>query len=612
MGYQLNTDGGSRGNPGNAGCGFVLTHDGEPLLSAGWHLGRATNNYAEYCALIWGLENALAFGVRELSVRADSELMIKQMNGVYKVKNPDMKKLYARATRLVAQFAQVDLAHVYREDNKEADARANEAMDAQAPVGEYLVGFSPDEDASGTASLFPAAASVGGACDEAADAAALAVRGATGLAARKTGELTAADGEQVRNLDVSRGAGALAESDVERPLRKRFAGKTVLVGVTGCIAAYKACYLVRCLQKAAPGLNVKVVMTEHATAFVGPTTFRALTGNEVAVGLFDNPSDPIHHISLAKEADVFCIAPATANVIAKIATGVADDLLTTTALATKAPLVIAPAMNAGMWSDAATQQNIAALLAKGTTIVGPADGYQACGDIGTGRMEEPQVIAEEVLRVLARSQDLAGKRVLVTAGPTHEPLDPVRYLSNRSSGTQGYAVAAEAAARGAQVTLVTGPVALATPEEVELVRVTTALEMLEACRAPFAQADIAVFVAAVADWRPERVETSKIKHDGSDVTVHLVPNPDIAATLAADKGATHVVVFAAETDDVIAHAKAKLEKKNADLVVANDVSGELGFGTADNHVWFVSEGGVEELPTASKRAIAGAILDRVK
>lgn len=593
MGFTLNTDGGSRGNPGNAGCGFVLAHDGEPLLSAGWYLGAATNNYAEYCALIWGLENALAHGVRELSVHADSELMVKQMNGEYKVKNPDMKKLHARATRLVAQFERVDFAHVYRSDNKEADARANEAMDAQGPVGTYLTGFSADEDASGTASLFSAGASEPNDGVQEAAVAALAVRGATELAARESNELAATDAAQA--------------------LRKRFEGKTVLLGVTGCIAAYKACYIVRCLQKAAPGINVKVVMTEHAEQFVGATTFRALTGNEVAVGLFDEAADPIHHISLAKEADVFCIAPATANVIAKIATGVADDLLTTTALATKAPLVIAPAMNAGMWSADATQENVEVLRAKGAVVVGPADGYQACGDIGTGRMEEPQAIAEEVLRVLGRSQDLAGKRVLVTAGPTQEPIDPVRYLSNRSSGKQGYAVAAEAAARGAQVTLVTGPVALTAPEGVEVVRVMTALEMLEACKEPFERADIAVFVAAVADYRPDHAESSKIKHDGSGMTLELVPNPDIAATLSADKGATRVVVFAAETDDVIAHAKEKLAKKNADLVVANDVSSpELGFGTADNHVWFVDASGVEELPTVSKRAVAGMILDRVK
>lgn len=601
MGFVLNTDGGSRGNPGTAGCGICLSRDGEELVSAGWYLGQATNNHAEYCALIWGLENALAAGVRELSVRADSELMVKQMNGVYKVKNADMKRLHARAQRLVARFERVDIAHVYRSDNTVADANANKAMDAKAPVGNYLVEFAEDEDALGTAPLFGDDAC--GSADEAPDAGSpLAVRPSAELAAAKAGELAAADASDTA-LAPSRAGGALYDG---------LAGKTVLVGVTGCIAAYKACYLVRALQKAAPGINVKVVMTEHATAFVGPTTFRALTGNEVAVGLFDDPADPIHHISLAKEADVLCIAPATANVIAKIATGVADDLLTTTALATKAPLVLAPAMNAGMWSDAATQENIAACRARGMSVVGPADGYQACGDVGTGRMESPDAIAAEVLRVLGRPRDLAGKRILVTAGPTCEPLDPVRYLTNRSSGRQGYAVAAEALARGAQVTLVTGPCALPAPEGAEVVRVATALEMLEACREPFSRADAAVFVAAVSDWRPERVASSKIKHDGGALELRLVPNPDIAATLAADKGTRRVVVFAAETDDVIAHATEKLVGKNADLVVANDVSSpELGFDTADNRVWFVTRSAVEELPRASKRVIAGRILDHL-
>lgn len=388
--------------------------------------------------------------------------------------------------------------------------------------------------------------------------------------------------------------------------------KTVLLGVTGCIAAYKVCEIVRGIQKTASDLNVKVVMTEHATKFVGPTTFRALTGNEVAVSLFDEASDPIHHISLAKEADVFCIAPATANVIAKIANGIADDLLTTTALATRAPLVIAPAMNDKMFENDKTQENIARCEAKGARIVSPASGYLACGDVGAGRLEDPQVIVAEILQALSRSRDLAGKRVLVTAGPTQEAIDPVRYLSNRSSGIQGYAIAAEAAARGAQVTLVSGPVALQQPEGVTCIQVRSAREMLAACEAPFKTADLAVFVAAVSDWRPAEVSQGKIKHDGGNLELTLVPNPDIAATLAADKRGTYVVTFAAETGDPLDYAKAKLVKKNADLVVANDVSSDaLGMGTVDNHVWFVERDGVVELPTCSKRAIARELLSRV-
>lgn len=572
MGWQLNTDGGSRGNPGPAGCGIHLVHDGAVVASAGWFLGTATNNHAEYCALVWGLQNALALGARELEVRADSELMIKQVNGVYKVKNPDMKKLFARVQRLMAGFDRVNCEHVYRDSNKEADARANEAMDAGGPVGDYAVPFSEDEDESGTASLF------------AEEPAAQAAQDATEERIEPAGEAT----------DDS----------------AQHSGKTVLVGVTGCIAAYKACELVRCLQKSAPGINVKVAMTEHAAQFVGPATFRALTGNEVALELFDEAGAPIHHISLAKEADLFVIAPATANVIAKVATGVADDLLTTTALACKAPLVVAPAMNAAMWADDATQENVASLAARGALIVGPDDGYQACGDVGTGRMSAPQAIADAALARLNVARSLEGKKVLVTAGPTHEPVDPVRYIANRSSGLQGYAIAAVAAERGADVTLVSGPVALRAPEGVKLVQVTTALEMLEACRAPFAACDIAVFCAAVADWRPEKAAASKIKHDGKGLDLHLVPNPDIAATLGAGKGkGQRMVVFAAETGDPVGAARAKLTAKNADLVVANDVSGDTGFGTLDNHVWLVSSGSVEELSTCPKRQVAESIFD---
>lgn len=383
----------------------------------------------------------------------------------------------------------------------------------------------------------------------------------------------------------------------------------VLLGVTGCIAAYKSCEVVRGLQKA--GHDVKVVMTEHAREFVGATTFRALTGHEVAVGLFDNPSDPIHHISLAKEPDVFLIVPATANVVAKIAQGVADDLLTTTALATEKPLIIAPAMNAAMWADAATQQNIRTLESRGVSIVSPSSGYLACGEEGEGRLEEPSVIVEQTLDVLSRSRDMAGMRVLITAGPTQEPLDPVRYITNGSSGLSGYALAAEALSRGAEVTLVSGPVSIDPPKGADFISVRTAREMLDACREPFVQADIAMFVAAVSDWRPQEMSPSKIKHDGGNLELTLVPNPDIAATLSAHKRNTTVVVYAAETGNPLEAAKKKLEIKNADYVVANDVSGELGMGSTENHVWLLSEDEVVEFPTLSKRAIARKIFDKL-
>lgn len=391
--------------------------------------------------------------------------------------------------------------------------------------------------------------------------------------------------------------------------------KTVLLGITGCIAAYKACYIVRGLQKA--GVRVKVVMTEHATHFVGPTTFRALTNEEVAVKLFDEPGDPIHHISLAHEADLFCIAPATANVCAKIANGTADDLLTTTALATPAPLVVAPAMNDGMWASPVTQENIAALEARGVRVVFPSSGHLACGTEGKGRMEEPEAIVAAVLEELGRCRSLEGRRVLITAGPTREHLDPVRFISNPSRGKSGFALAAEAAARGAQVTLVTGPVELADPAGVEVVRVTSALEMLEACQQVYAGCDAALFTAAVSDWRPAEYSPVKLKSGKEaggmgEQCVRFVPNPDIAATLGAAKRAGQVqVVYAAETGNPLPAARGKLQRKNAELCVANDVSSGVGFGTPDNRVWLVEPGSEQELPLLSKRQLAGRILDRV-
>lgn len=387
--------------------------------------------------------------------------------------------------------------------------------------------------------------------------------------------------------------------------------KTVLVGVTGCIAAYKSCLIVRGLQKA--GVRVKVVMTEHATEFVGPATFRALTNETVGVGLFDDPSDPIHHVSLAQEADAFLIAPCTANVIAKIANGVADDLLTTTALATTAPLIIAPAMNVHMYENAATRYNIGKLHIRGTRIIEAGDGYLACGDVGKGRLAEVDDIVAATLDELGIGRDLTGRRVMVTAGPTVEPIDPVRYLTNHSSGKTGYAIARAAALRGADVTLVTGPVSLAAPEGVRTVRVRTALEMLAAAEEAFRDADIAVFAAAVADMRPKRAASHKLKKGAADAelgTIELVENPDILATLGARKDRQVVVGYAAETRDVAANAQKKLVSKNADFVVANDVSEGRAFGTEDNEVLFVDAEGVEELPLMSKERLADAVLDK--
>ena len=387
--------------------------------------------------------------------------------------------------------------------------------------------------------------------------------------------------------------------------------KTVLVGVTGCIAAYKTCLIVRGLQKA--GVRVKVVMTEHATEFVGPTTFRALTNETVGVGLFDDPSDPIHHVSLAQEADAFLIAPCTANVIAKIANGIADDLLTTTALATTAPLIIAPAMNVNMYENAATRYNIGKLHIRGVRIIEAGDGYLACGDVGRGRLADVDDIVAAALGELGMSRDLAGRRVMVTAGPTVEPIDPVRYLTNHSSGKTGYAIARAAALRGAEVTLVSGPVSLRAPEGVRLVPVRTALDMLAASEEAFRDADIAVFAAAVADMRPKKAAARKLKKGAADAelgTIELVENPDILATLGARKEHQVVVGYAAETHDVAANAQKKLAAKNADFVVANDVSEGRAFGADVNEVLFVDAEGIEELPLMTKERLADAVLDK--
>lgn len=387
--------------------------------------------------------------------------------------------------------------------------------------------------------------------------------------------------------------------------------KTVLVGVTGCIAAYKSCEIVRGLQKA--GVRAKVVMTQHATEFVGPTTFRALTREPVAVGLFDDPSDPIHHISLAQEADAFLIAPCTANVVAKLAGGIADDLLTTTALATTSPLIIAPAMNVNMYEAAATQANFTVLRERGVHFIEVGNGYLACGDVGRGRLADVDDIVAATLEVLGVRHDLAGKHVMITAGPTVEPIDPVRYISNHSSGKTGYALARAAAQRCAEVTLVSGPVALMAPEGVRTVQVSTACEMLEAAEAAFAEADLAIFTAAVADMRPATVADAKLKKgaEGVDLSaIELVENPDILATLGARKDGQVVVGFAAETNDVIANAQKKLVSKHADLIVANQVGHGKAFGTDDNQVVFVDAQGIEELPLMPKDQLADAILDK--
>ena len=386
-------------------------------------------------------------------------------------------------------------------------------------------------------------------------------------------------------------------------------GKCVVLGVTGGIAAYKACEIVSRLKKL--HANVRVVLTEHACRFVQPLTFETLSGNQVAVSAFEH-SFEIEHISLAKAADLLLIAPATANIIGKMAHGVADDLLSTTAMAVTCPILIAPAMNCAMYKSAALQENLQTLKRRGVLTVGPESGHLACGDEDIGRMSEPETIVARVCEMLRGQDDLAGKHVLVTAGPTREMVDPVRFLSNRSSGKMGYAIAEAAARRGARVTLVSGPVALEKPQGVEAVLITSTLDLYREVTERAKAADLVIQAAAPADFRPLETARHKIKKTGEGMALQLTPNPDVAAQLGRDKHDGQVLVaFAAETDDLIANARKKLDKKNADMVVANDVTQPgAGFAGDTNRVTLVTRSDARELPLMSKRDVADAILDR--
>jgi phosphopantothenoylcysteine decarboxylase/phosphopantothenate--cysteine ligase len=390
------------------------------------------------------------------------------------------------------------------------------------------------------------------------------------------------------------------------------AGRRVLLGVTGGIAAYKAVLLARLLMNA--GAEVQVVMTPAATRFVGPDTFTAVTGRPVRSDVFEEV-EHVLHVRLAREADVAVVAPATANVIARMALGLADDMVTSTLLEARCPLVVAPAMHTGMYEHPATQEHLRTLAARGAVIVGPATGSLAAGDEGPGRMSEPEEIADAVAAALgaSRERDLAGRTILVTAGPTHEPIDPVRFLGNHSSGRMGYAVAREAAARGARVVLVSGPVAIAPPSGVDVVPVTTAEEMRDAVLTRLDRADAVVKAAAVADWRPADVAGQKLKKDAGAPRFELVPTPDILAELARSKGDRVLVGFAAETEDLESAGRRKLETKALDLIVVNRVGREgTGFGSETNEAMILSSAGDDEpLRTWTKPELAGAVLDRV-
>ncbi len=390
-----------------------------------------------------------------------------------------------------------------------------------------------------------------------------------------------------------------------------FQNRTVVLGVGGGIAAYKACELARLVVKG--GGTVRVAMTEAATRFVQPLTFQAISGASVLVDLLDAASDATYgHLALARAADLVVIAPATADLLARIRAGMADDAVTTTVLAATCPMLLAPAMNTRMWRNAATQENLAALRARGFHVVGPAAGELADGDVGEGRLAEPDEIALAASRLLG-NLDLAGRRVLVTAGPTREPIDPVRFISNPSSGKMGYALARVAAHRGADVTLVAGPTALADPSGVKVVRVETAEEMARAVDAEAGTMDLFVGAAAVSDYRPQKRSPRKIKKADADETLVLSRTPDILAGLGArfagKKDAPVLVGFAAETDEVIASAREKLKGKRCDLVVANKVGGPgAGFGADTNRVALVSSAELAEIE-GPKEKIAEAILD---
>jgi phosphopantothenoylcysteine decarboxylase / phosphopantothenate---cysteine ligase len=391
-------------------------------------------------------------------------------------------------------------------------------------------------------------------------------------------------------------------------------GKQIVLGVTGSIAAYKAVLLLR--ELTSRGAEVTVVMSANAEHFVGALTFRTLSGRPVLSSLFDPQSEEaVEHVALAERADAFVVAPATANLLAKAAHGIADDFLTTLLLAARCPVLMAPAMDGGMWDHAAVQANVATLRERGVTVLEPEAGALASGLSGRGRLPEVPTLVEAVERSLTPQRDLAGERMLVTSGPTREPIDPVRYLSNRSSGKMGHAVAAAALRRGAEVVLISGPTTLQPPPGAVYVPVQTAEEMREAALQHLASASMVIKAAAVADYRVERPSATKIKSGGKDegLTLELVANPDILKELAQRKGGAFLVGFAAETNDVRAHAADKLRAKGVDLLVVNDVSQQgIGFDAEDNQVLLLDRwGGVLELPRMSKLEVAHAILDRV-
>ena len=389
-------------------------------------------------------------------------------------------------------------------------------------------------------------------------------------------------------------------------------GKTVVLGVTGGIAAYKIASLASMLVK--QHADEQVIMTENATNFITPTTFDTLTGNNCLVDTFDrNFQFQVEHVALAKRADIFMIAPATANVIAKVAHGLADDMLTTTFLACKKPKYIVPAMNTQMYENPITQDNLDICRRYGMHVVEPASGYLACGDTGAGKMPEPELLMEYIMQELAFEKDMAGKKVLVTAGPTREAIDPVRYITNHSTGKMGYAIAQAAARRGAEVTLVSGPVNLKAPLGVNLVPVTSAGEMFQAVTEASSSQDVIIKAAAVADYRPKYVGTEKTKKKDGDMNLEMERTDDILAWLGNHRQTGQVLCgFSMETENMLENSQAKLEKKHVDMIVANNLkTAGAGFGTDTNVVTIITKEGAEELAMMTKEQVAHQLLNRI-
>ncbi len=390
--------------------------------------------------------------------------------------------------------------------------------------------------------------------------------------------------------------------------------KTVVIGVSGGIAVYKVCDVVSRLKKL--GVNVHVIMTKSATEFVTPLTFQSLSQNYVVCDMFEEPKTwDVEHISLAKKADVFLIAPATANIIGKMACGISDDMLSTTVMATKAKVLIAPAMNTNMYENPIVQRNIDTLRALNYEFIEPESGRLACGDIGKGKLATPENIVEAVVDALIKKQDLEGKKIIITAGPTVEAIDPVRYITNRSTGKMGYAIAKEACDRGAEVTLVSGPTKLEPPKNLKkFIRTESAKDMYEAVINNLDENDVIIKSAAVADYKPKDYCDKKIKKSDDDLVIKLDRNKDIAYEIGKVKKDKILVGFAAETNDLIENAKNKINKKNLDFIVANDLTKEgAGFGVDTNIVKIIDkDGAIEEYPIMKKNELANVILDKVK